>query len=499
MSASCQNTAFQIDARVFDSAATVDFIDPGACLQPLAGRVEAAATSEKKPAQMSAHYEGEFKLNTAAPHSTAADRIAKQRRATLAAFVGTAMEWYDFFIFGTAAALVFGKVFFPTIDPDNARLAAFATLWIGFLTRPLGGAICGYLGDRYGRKNVLVGTLVLMGAATTAIGLLPSYAQVGIAAPIMLVVLRACQGFAVGGEWAGAVVMATEHASEQKKNRAGAWVQQGNPVGAILSSLAFVVVGQLDDVDFVSWGWRIPFLVSFILVITGVLIRLKVQESDEFTEMKSSGATAKNPVTEVFTKAPGILTLAVIASISGISVAYFLNTFVLSWTTSALKIDRQSMLNILLITYVVQFFWQPIAANLADRIGNAKVMIGGLAFAIAMAVPYFWAILSGNLIVIGIAQSLTMIGVCTYYAMLASFLAAAFPVRYRYTGVSLAYQLCSTLIGGSTPLLAQWILNSTGGSPWGVAAFYGVSLLATMAGVFFLGRVVRRGHQQEAI
>ena len=416
----------------------------------------------------------------------------------MAAFIGTAMEWYDFFIFGTAAALVFGKVFFPTVDPDNARLASFATLWVGFLTRPLGGAICGHLGDRFGRKNVLVGTLVLMGAATTAIGFLPTYSQVGIAAPILLVILRACQGFAVGGEWAGAVVMATEHAGEKKKNRAGAWVQQGSPVGAILSSLAFVIVGRLDNEDFVTWGWRIPFLFSFILVIAGLLIRLTVKESSEFKDMQSSGAIAENPVFEAITKAPGVLFLAVVASISGISVAYFLNTFILSWTTSALQIDRQSMLNILLITYVVQFVWQPVVANLADRVGNARVMIAGLAFSVVMAVPYFWAILSGELLVIGIAQSLTMIGVSTYYAMLASFLAAAFPVRYRYTGVSLAYQLCSTLIGGSTPLIAQSLLNGTGGSPWGVAAFYVLNLLATMAGVFFLGRIIRRSHQQKA-
>lgn len=431
-------------------------------------------------------------MSTTATATLDADLSRKQKRATFAAFIGTAMEWYDFFIFGTAAALVFNQVFFPTMDADTGRLLSFAILWVGFLTRPLGGAVCGFLGDKYGRKNVLVGTLVLMGLATTCIGLLPTYAQIGIAAPIALVVLRALQGFAVGGEWAGAVVMATEHASESKKNRAGAWVQQGNPVGAILSALAFVVVGRMADDDFVTWGWRIPFLISFILVIIGLLIRLKVDESDEFREMKESGDVSNSPLAEVFTKSPGILALAVMASISGISVAYFLNTFMLSWTTGTLGINRQSMLDILLITYVVQFFWQPYAARIADKVGNDRVMITGLAFAIVIAVPYFLAVMSGNLLVIGIAQSLMMVGVCTYYAMLASFLAAAFPARYRYSGVSLSYQLCSTLFGGTTPLIAQSILSGTDGSPWGIALFFILTLIATAVGVFLLARAVRR-------
>ncbi|MFS8146225.1 MFS transporter [Rhizobium sp. BR 249] len=435
-------------------------------------------------------------MSTVTSNAAVLAAAEKQRRATFAAFIGTAMEWYDFFIFGTAAALAFNKVFFPTMNPDAGRLISFAILWVGFLTRPLGGAICGHLGDKYGRKNVLIGTLVLMGLASTFIGLVPNYAQIGIAAPVILVVLRALQGFAVGGEWAGAVVMATEHADDHKKNRAGAWVQQGNPVGAILSALAFVLVGRLADDDFVNWGWRIPFLVSFLLVIIGLVIRMKVEESDEFREMKDMGEAAGSPISEVFAKAPAVLAFAVMASISGISVAYFLNTFMLSWTTNSLGINRQSMLDILLITYVVQFLWQPVAAHAADKIGNAKVMIAGLAFAAVIAIPYFLAVMSADLVVIGIAQSLMMVGVCTYYAMLASFLAAAFPVRYRYTGVSLAYQLCSTLIGGSTPLIAQAILAGTGGSQWGIAAFYIVNLAATGVGVFLLARIVHRNQKR---
>jgi MFS family permease len=241
-----------------------------------------------------------------------ADVELRRRRATRAAFIGTAIEWYDFFIFGTAAALVFGPVFFPDLAPGTGLLASFATLWVGFLARPLGAAICGHLGDRYGRKNVLVGTLVLMGSASTCIGLLPTYAQIGVAAPIILVVLRLLQGLAVGGEWGGAVVMATEHAETGSKNRAGAWVQQGNPVGAILASVAFLVVGSLPDASFVSWGWRIPFLVSFVLILIGLVIRLKVEESDEFEELRREDEIANNPAGRVFAEVPGILVLGVV-------------------------------------------------------------------------------------------------------------------------------------------------------------------------------------------
>nr|WP_196250520.1 MFS transporter [Rhodococcus fascians] len=244
----------------------------------------------------------------------------QERRATLGAFIGTAIEWYDFFIFGSAAALVFGKVFFPGIAPGAALLASFATLWVGFLARPLGGMIFGHYGDKLGRRNVLVITLVMMGVATTCIGLLPTYEQIGILAPILLVVLRAVQGVAVGGEWGGAVLMATENAPTKRKALAGAWVQQGNPTGSILATVAFLIVGTLLDEQFFSWGWRIPFLVSIVLVICGLVIRLKVEESHEFVEAKKSQDVVARPVLEVFRRAPLILFLGIIASIMGIFV-----------------------------------------------------------------------------------------------------------------------------------------------------------------------------------
>ncbi|MFD5655854.1 MFS transporter [Streptomyces hirsutus] len=420
--------------------------------------------------------------------SESVQQTSRQRRSTLGAFVGTAIEWYDFYIFGTAAALVFGKVFYPGIAPSAALMASFATFWVGFLARPIGGIVFGHFGDRLGRKNTLVITLVMMGAATTLIGVLPGYATIGTAAPILLIVLRACQGIAVGGEWGGAVLLATENAPEEKKGMAGTWVQQGSPAGAILATVMFLAVGALPTEQFLSWGWRIPFLLSAVLVLVGLVIRLKVEESEDFVRSRDRQQVVKVPVVEVFRTSSGIVWLGVAASIIGISLAYFTNTFLLAWTTTELGMPRQTMLNLLLAMAVLQFFWQPFAAKIAARIGTARLMIGGLTATALLVVPLFLAITSRNPVLLALPLALTILGGSAYYAMLASFLSSAFPAHVRYTGVSVAYQLCATLIGGSTPLIAQWILDSSGGSPWGVAAFYTALLIATILGVWGLSR-----------
>lgn len=426
--------------------------------------------------------------------SPALDAAARQKRATTGAFVGTAVEWYDFYIFGTAAALVFGQVFYPGAAPATALMASFATFWVGFLARPLGGLIFGHFGDKLGRKNVLVITLIMMGSATTLIGVLPGYAQIGVLAPILLIVLRALQGIAVGGEWGGAVLLATENASDKKKGMAGAWVQQGSPAGSILATVAFMIVGALPDEQFLTWGWRIPFLLSAALVIVGLVIRLKVEESADFEAAKASNTVVKAPIAEVFRKAPTIVFLGIAASIMGISLAYFTNTFLLSWTTGTLGIERQTMLNVLLGMAVLQFIWQPIAALIAEKFGSVKVMVCGLLLAVVMVPPFFMAISSANPVAIAITLYITCLGGTAYYALLANALAASFPANIRYTGVSLAYQLCSSLIGGATPLVAQWILNNSNGSPWGVAVFYTSLLLATVWGVLGLSRTAAKRH-----
>ncbi|MFJ2543685.1 MFS transporter [Microbacterium sp. NPDC087589] len=422
---------------------------------------------------------------------------ARQRRSMVGAFVGTAIEWYDFYIFGTAAALVFGRVFYPDVAPGAALLASFATFWVGFLMRPVGGLVFGHFGDKFGRKNVLVLTLILMGSATTLIGLLPTYAQIGMLAPILLVVLRGLQGFAVGGEWGGAVLLSTENARAEKKGLAGAWVQQGSPAGSILATLMFLLVGLLPDEQFITWGWRIPFLVSAILVIVGLIIRVKVEESPDFVAAKESKEVVSAPVLVALRTAPMLIGLGVLASVMGISNAYFSNTFLLAWTTGSLGIDRQLMLNILLGMAILQFIWQPIAAKIAERLGIARVMLAGLVLSVLLTVPYFLAIQAASPLWITVTLYATIIGSTAYYALLATLLASAFPARIRYSGVSLAYQLCATVFGGSTPLVAQWILNSSGGSVWGVAVFYAAMILVTIAGVWGLQRRITRTVEAE--
>ncbi|MFD7814018.1 MFS transporter [Streptomyces sp. NPDC059785] len=437
------------------------------------------------------------------PQATSATTGRKARRATTASFIGTAVEWYDFYIYGTATALVFGKLFFPTASPAAGTLAAFATFWVGFLARPLGGLIFGHIGDRVGRKNVLVATLVLMGSATTLIGVLPTHASIGVAAPILLVLLRAVQGIAVGGEWGGAVLMATENTEHKRRGLAGMWVQQGSPAGSILATLVFIAVGHLPDDAFLSWGWRIPFLLSAVLVAVGLVIRLKVSESTDFQaakeqaakEQADTGQTAggqedvapKIPVVELFRTSWPLVLLGVGASAMGISSAYFTNTFVLSWATSDLGVHRQTMLDILLVLAILQFLWQPLAALLAQHVGTVRLMAGALIANIVVAVPMFLLIATRDSTLIGVGLALGVLTGCSYYALLAGFLSQAFPVRVRYTGVSLAYQLCSTVIGGSTPLVAQWLLTR-GGGHWPVVGYYIALLLLTTVCVLALAR-----------
>lgn len=412
----------------------------------------------------------------------------RQRRSITGAFVGTAIEWYDFFSFGTAAALVFGTVFYPDLAQGSGLLASFATFWVGFLARPIGGLVFSHFGDRFGRKNTLIVTLFMMGIATTCIGLLPTYGQIGIVAPILLIVCRAIQGLAVGGEWGGAVVLATENSKETKRGLAGAWVQQGSPAGSILSTVAFMLVGLLPDEQFISWGWRIPFIFSAVLVVVALVIRSRVEESQEFTEVKEKGEAPRVPVVEAFNVAGLIIFFGVLASIVGIASAYFNNTFMLSWTTGILGMDRTVILNLILLSAVVQFIWQPMAAKLSEKYGIRTILIWGLVLNLVVTPPMFLAIQSTNAIFLGITIVISTIGATAYYAMLATALSDAFPARVRYTGVSLAYQLCATIFGGTTPIIAQWLLNATGNSPWSVMTFSIVQIILSIIGVIGLYR-----------
>ncbi len=417
-------------------------------------------------------------------------------RTGLATFVGTAIEWYDFFIFGTAAALAFGPVFFPEASPTVGLLASFATFWVGFIARPIGGIIFGHLGDRLGRRGTLVATLLIMGIATTLIGALPGYAQIGIWAPILLVFLRACQGLGLGGEWGGAVTMATENAPKRRRGVAGSWVQQGSPAGSILSTLIFLSVSRLPDEQFLAWGWRIPFLFSAVLVIVALIIRISLEETETFTKMKQAERVAKAPILEAFRIAPTAIFLGIGASAIGIAAAYFTNTFALAWTTTELAVPRPVMLNVLLVIAILQFVVQPLAAWIAHRIGMTRLMVIALSLGLLTTLPSYLLIATADPRWIAVGLAIVTTFGAAYFALLAGFLASAFPPQVRYSGLSIAYQTSATIVGGATPLIAQSLLTAFGGAVWGVAAYHGLLIAITLVCVVALSRYIARNEAE---
>jgi len=405
------------------------------------------------------------------------------------------IEWYDFYIYATASALVFGKLFFSTSSGFYGTLASFGTFAVGFMARPLGGAIFGSIGDRLGRKKSLVITLLMMGSVTVLIGLLPTYASIGIWAPIALVALRFVQGIAVGGEWGGAVLMASEHSPDRSRRTfLASFAQLGSPAGLILATLMFKLIGGLDNADFLDWGWRVPFLMSALLLVVGFAIRLSVQESPDFLAEQQRRASAPTgnvdcaPLAEVFGGAPGLLVLAIGANVLGIAGFYFTNTFMLVYTTQYLHLDRGLVLNGLLAVSVMQFFITPAAAYLARIVGNHRFLVAMSALSVVSPYAMFWLVDLGSLtsVTAGVAIAILFIG--AYYAVIAGFVSEAFPTRIRYTGISMAYQVSGALFGGFTPLLGTVLAEKFQGQWWPLALlFSGISLLSMLC-VTLLGQ-----------
>ncbi|MET8472261.1 MFS transporter [Streptomyces sp. NPDC006422] len=397
--------------------------------------------------------------------STATSRAETRaaNRAGFGAFVGSTIEWFDFYIYGTAAALAFDKVFFPELDGAVGTLVAFATFWVGFLARPLGGIVFGHFGDRLGRKKTLVITLLMMGLSTTAIGLLPGYSSIGVAAPVLLVCIRMIQGIGLGGEWGGSVLIASESAPKGKSVLYGAFAQQGSPVGNTLATLSFLAISRLPDDAFVSWGWRIPFLASAVLVLVGLLVRLKVAESPAMAKLIEKKEVAKLPLTEVLRSHPGLIALGIGACTIGLSATYFKSTFALSWATTSLDFDRSSFLTIILVANITQVLVQPFGAVLATKMKSWARAVTVMLVPELVLLPVMFVLIGTNnygLAMLGVAVA--TIPHCLYYAALAGMLASRFPAHLRYTGISLCYQLCGTLLGGTTPIVGQFLLNRTG-------------------------------------
>ncbi|MEK0153847.1 MFS transporter [Arthrobacter oryzae] len=384
------------------------------------------------------------------------------RKAGIASFAGTTVEWYDFYAYGTASALVFGKIFFPAEDQAVGTLAAFATFWVGFLARPLGGIIFGHIGDKLGRKKALVTTLLMMGVCTTAVGLLPTYAQVGGWAAVILVLLRLVQGIAMGGEWGGAVVLAAEHAPKGKGIIYGAFAQQGSPMGNLLSTLVWLAVAQLPDEDFMTWGWRIPFLLSAVLVGIGLFIRLSIEESPAMRALMETKTVAKAPLREVLRNSKGIVALGIGACVIAVSATYFKGTFALAWAVEEGLFTRQNFLSIVTISLVVQFLVQPFGAVLASKLTLRKAVLLMLLPELLVLPMMFMMIGTGDYMLAVVGMALATIPHSMYYAALAGILAKSFPPNIRYTGISLSYQLSSTLFAGTAPMMGQFLFNATG-------------------------------------
>ncbi|MDN7741786.1 MULTISPECIES: MFS transporter [Burkholderia] len=415
--------------------------------------------------------------------------VRQPRRAALASFVGTTIEWYDFYSYATAAAIVFGPLFFPGESRLVSLLASFGSFAVGFFARPLGGLLFGYLGDRYGRKRSLLATLLLMAVATVAIGLLPTYAQAGALAPVLLVLMRVLQGIAVGGEWGGAVLLAGEHAPKGKRTFFASFAQLGSASGLILSMVAFGAISTLPKEDLMSWGWRLPFLASAVLLVVGFAIRASVSESPEFVEVKASGEMAANPVREALRQWP-LLLLAIGANVYGIAGVYFSNIFMISYATQFLSLDRSMVLHCMTIVAGLQFVVQLGAAWVAQRFGTHRVLLATAAWAAVVPFIMLPLVHAGTPLSITLGIGLATLAESGYYAVVAGFVSGMFAARIRYTAISISYQVCGALAGGLTPLVATVIAQNSAPQWWPLALQY--TAAALLSG-FCVLKIVRRG------
>lgn len=394
-------------------------------------------------------------------------QVSRRRKAAFASFIGTAIEWYDFYVFSVAAALVLGPVFFPSNDPVAGIAASFATYAVGFVARPLGAMIFGSIGDRLGRRRALVATLVLMGVATCLTGLLPSYDAIGPLAPILLVALRVLQGIAVGGEWGGAALMAVEHAPEQSKSFYGGFVQLGNPAGAMLATGIFSLLASFGDEALQSWGWRIPFLISAVLIVVGLVIRTRVEESPVFEAAPAGARPVRDAIVQNWR--PLLLAIGIMAVPSGSY--YITSTYFTSYATVDAGIDATFVLNVLTIGSFVELVATLPAAWLADRLGRIRVLVLGMVGLGVFGALTFLIIsqgIGGPGLLIFVFALLRLAG-CSAYAPLAGVMAQMFPPQSRYTSISLGYQVGAAIFGGFSPLVATLLVGATG-SVWAVVA-----------------------------
>jgi metabolite-proton symporter len=382
-----------------------------------------------------------------------------------ASFMGTAVEWYDFFVYGNAAALIFGAKFFPSLSPLAGSLAAFSTFTVGFLARPLGGVFMGHFGDQIGRKSMLVASLMIMGVATFLIGLLPTYAQIGVWAPILLVALRFIQGLGVGGEWGGAVLIAVEHAPSHRRGFYGSFPQMGVPAGIILSNLVFLSLSKfLTREQFDSWGWRVPFLLSGALVAVGLYVRFQLEDSPMFNKVTQTRDYARIPIAELLHRHWRKVLLASLAFIASTTVGYIVLVYVLSYGTTTLGMSRNSVILMVLLASVLQLVMIPALSALSDRLGRRRVFMTGAIASAAWAVPFFMLLDTRDPWLMLLSLSVAVTFVSAMYGPQGAIAAELFPTLVRYSGASVACQISSILGGGLAPTVAVALFAATGNS-----------------------------------
>jgi metabolite-proton symporter len=430
---------------------------------------------------------------------TSSEHQRQLRRAVVASTIGTAIEWYDFFLYSTVTGLVFAKLFFPNSDPWVGTLEAFAIYAVGFIARPIGAAIFGHYGDRIGRKSTLIATLLLMGLATFAVALVPTYASIGIWGAVILTVLRFVQGVGVGGEWGGSVLMSMEWArNDHSRGLVASWPQFGVPCGLFLANLAVLAFSQMSGDQFLSWGWRIPFAVSLVLVGVGLYIRLGIFETPVFTRLVAERKIERTPMLQVIKEHPKEILLSAFARMAEQAPFYIFTAFVFSYGIGTLHVSRDFLLTAVLSASVLSFVSIPLFGHLSDRIGRKNMYLIGAAVTGVFGFIYFGMLGTGSHPVIFLAIILSLIPHDMMYGPQAALIAESFTGRLRYSGASLGYQLASVIAGGPAPLIAAWLFG-TFQSATAVAVYIAlcavITLIATAAMTDYTGKDISGEYQ----
>jgi metabolite-proton symporter len=415
-----------------------------------------------------------------------AEERGHRRRAVVASTIGTAIEWYDYFLYGTAAALVFPELFFTDADPTAGTLASFATFAVGFAARPLGSAIFGHYGDRIGRKATLVITLTMMGVASTLIGVLPTHADIGLVAPLLLTLLRICQGIAVGGEWSGSVLLAMEWGDGKRRGFFASWPQFGVPIGLLLGNGAMLGSQAIMSEDaFLSWGWRLPFIFSLVLLVIGLYVRLAILETPVFRRALQEQRIERRPVVAVIKRHPREILLTALVRMADQAPFYIFTAFVLTYGTKELDQPRSLLLGAVMVAAALELFTIPFFGALSDRVGRKRLYLLGTIATALIAFPYFALLDTGVTAIIFITIALSLIPHDMLYAPQAALIAETFTTRLRYSGAGLGYQLASVFAGGPAPLIATALLTTALGS-WAIAGYLVLCSAVTLVALLLL-------------